>query len=174
MESKKDNQEDDDYLPDLPEEISGEQVVLQQCVFRANEVFVKTHNNILKWLNSPPEFRVYPTDAHNNKHAYKKKASMYSYDRKRGIMYKKIKNTDGIHKHFFHLVLQIDHDCVNKTLILFTLIFHSVQNLFQCNISERTVEVVFSVKQQDATISSCYSGILTTLESRAMGGHFGR
>ena len=56
-----DNQED--YLPDLPNEILGEQLVLQQHVFRANEVFVKMHNDILKWLNSPPEFRVYPTDA---------------------------------------------------------------------------------------------------------------
>ena len=87
METKPDNQENDEYLPDLPDEISGEQLVLQQRVFRANEVFVKTHNNILKWLNSPPKFRVYPTDACKN-----------SYDRKKGIMYKKIKNSDGIGK----------------------------------------------------------------------------
>ena len=58
-----DNQENDEYLPELPDKISGEQLVLQQCVFRANEVFVKIHNDILKWINSPPEFRVYPTDA---------------------------------------------------------------------------------------------------------------
>ena len=98
METEPDNQENDEYLPDLPEEISGEQLVLQQHVLRANEVFVKTHNGILKWLNSPPEFRVYPTDAHKNKTAYKRNALMYSYDRKKGIMYKKIKNSDGIGK----------------------------------------------------------------------------
>ena len=28
----------DDFLPDLPDEISGEQLVLQQRMFRANEV----------------------------------------------------------------------------------------------------------------------------------------
>ena len=60
MGTNNDNQKD--YLPDLPNEILGEQLVLQQCVFRANEVFVKIHNDILKWLNSPPEFRVYPTE----------------------------------------------------------------------------------------------------------------
>ena len=54
----------DDFLPDLLDEISGKQLILQQHVFRANEVFIKTHNDILKWLNSPPESRVCPTDAH--------------------------------------------------------------------------------------------------------------
>ena len=94
----------DDFLPDLPDEISGEQLVLQQCVFRANEVFVKTHNDILKWLNSP-EFRVYPKDAHRNKHAYKKKTCQYSFDNRKGILYKRIKTADGTGESHFHLVL---------------------------------------------------------------------
>ena len=74
----------DDFLPDLPDEISGEQLVLQQRVFRANEVFVKKHNDILKWLNSS-------SDACQNKHAYKKKASLYSYDKRKEILFKTIK-----------------------------------------------------------------------------------
>ena len=98
----------DDFLPDLPDEISGEQLVLQQHVFRANEVFVKKHNDILKQINSPPEFRVYPSDAHQNKHAYKKKASLYSYDKRKGILFKKIKNADGIGKFTFHLVFHVN------------------------------------------------------------------
>ena len=36
------------FLPDLPDEISGEQLVLQKKVFRANEVFIRKHNDILK------------------------------------------------------------------------------------------------------------------------------
>ena len=65
-------------------------------MFRANEVFIKKHNNLLKWLNSPKDCRVYPKETLKNKHAYKKKASSYIYDRKKGILYKKIKNTGGI------------------------------------------------------------------------------
>ena len=36
------------------------------------------------------------------------------------------------------------------------------------------MEVVFSAKQQDALISSCHCGILQSLKSRGMAGHFGR
>ena len=113
MEMEPDDQEKDEYLPDLPDEVSGKQLVLQQCVFRGNEVFVKTHNDILKWLNSPPEFRVYPADAHKNKTTYRKKALMCSYDSQKGIMYKKIKNSDGIGKWNFHLV----HESVSEISI---------------------------------------------------------
>ena len=41
-------------------------------------------------------------------------------------------------------------------------------------ILERTVEVVFSIKWQDGLISSCHSGVLKSLETSAMSGHFGR
>ena len=96
MVSDDENSDADKFLPDLPDEISGEQLVLQQKVFRANEVFMKKHNDLLKWLNSPKDCRIYPKEALKNKHAYKKKASSYIYDWKKGILYKKIKNTDGI------------------------------------------------------------------------------
>ena len=33
--------EDENYLPDLPDEKSGEQIVFDQKVFRCNEEFVK-------------------------------------------------------------------------------------------------------------------------------------
>ena len=51
------------FLPDLPDEISGEQLVLQQKLFRANEVFITKHNNLLKWLNSSKDCRVYLKEA---------------------------------------------------------------------------------------------------------------
>ena len=55
--------DEDTILPDLPDEVSGEQLMVQQRVFRANENFIKKHNDIIKWLNSPAECRVYPTHA---------------------------------------------------------------------------------------------------------------
>ena len=101
MVSDDDSKDGETFLPDLPDEISGEQLVLQQKVFRANEVFMKKHNNILKWLNSPEDCRIYPKEALKNKHAYKKKVSSYMYDKKKGILYKRIRNTDGIGEAFF-------------------------------------------------------------------------
>ena len=84
------------FLPNLPDELSGEQLLVQQYVFRANEIFIKKHNYIDKWLNSPPESRVYPMHAQNNKTAYKKKASNYICDSSKGILYKRIKNVEGV------------------------------------------------------------------------------
>ena len=69
MVSNDDSKDGETFLPDLPDEISGEQLVLQQKVFGANEVFMKKHNNILKWLNSPKDCRIYPKEALKNKHA---------------------------------------------------------------------------------------------------------
>ena len=50
---------DDDFLPDLPNEISGEQIAFQQKVFRSNEAFNKANNDIILWFKSPPERRQY-------------------------------------------------------------------------------------------------------------------
>ena len=49
MVSYGDKCDEESFLPDLPNEISGEQLELQQKVFRANEVFMRKHNDILKW-----------------------------------------------------------------------------------------------------------------------------
>ena len=51
--------------------------------------------------------------------------------------------------------------------------FQIVYNLIYY-ILERTVEVVFSIKQQEDLISSCHCGVLKSLESSAMSGHFRR
>ena len=63
MVSDGDKCDEESFLPDLPDEISGKQLELQQKVFRANEVFIKKHNDVLKWLNSPEDSRVYPKEA---------------------------------------------------------------------------------------------------------------
>ena len=49
-------------LPDLDNDISGEQLVLQQKVFRKNETFIRVHSGIVKWLTSPENERGYPLE----------------------------------------------------------------------------------------------------------------
>ena len=75
MASDEGKNDEDSILPDLPDEVSGEQQMMQQRVFRANENFIKKHNNILKWLNLLVECKVYSTHAQKNKTYYKKLAS---------------------------------------------------------------------------------------------------
>ena len=41
--------DDEKYLPDLDNYKTGEQIVFDQKVFRANEVFVKLHQDIINW-----------------------------------------------------------------------------------------------------------------------------
>ena len=59
--------EDEHYLPDLPDEISGEQLVFQQKVFRANEAFNKENIDIINWFYSPSEKRQYQKSRLKNK-----------------------------------------------------------------------------------------------------------
>ena len=87
---------DDDFLPDLPDEISGEQIAFQQKAFRSNEVFNKSNNDIILWFKSPPERRQYPKSGLKNKNAFRKHIKKYSYDSKSGILYKTVKASDGI------------------------------------------------------------------------------
>ena len=92
------NEDNENYLPDLPSEISGEQIVFQQKVFRSNEAFNKVHNAIILWFKSPPENRQYPKSKQNNKNSFRKKVRRYSYHNKTGVLYKTVKSSDGIGK----------------------------------------------------------------------------
>ena len=46
---------DEKYLPDLDNDKTGEQIVFDQKVFRANEVFVKLHQDMINWYLSPKD-----------------------------------------------------------------------------------------------------------------------
>ena len=59
-----------DFLPDLPDEKTGEQLVLEQKVFRTNELFIQRHREIVEWLFSPEEYRKYPNNAKRNKYGF--------------------------------------------------------------------------------------------------------
>ena len=62
----------DGFLPDLGNEKSGEQIVFEQKLFRANEAFIQVNQETLSWFQSPVEHRYYPKSCMNNKNAWQK------------------------------------------------------------------------------------------------------
>ena len=63
----------DGFLPDLENEMSGEQIVFKQKLFRANEAFIPVNQEILSWFQSQVEHRCYPKSHMNNKNGWQKK-----------------------------------------------------------------------------------------------------
>ena len=88
--------ESEAFLPDLPNEKTGDQLLFEQKVFRVNETFKRVLQSIINWLMSPPERRLYPKAAANNKNAFWTKCKNYVYDEAKLILYKKVQCTDGI------------------------------------------------------------------------------
>ena len=73
-----------DFLPDLNnEKNNSEQLLFDSKVYHVNEQFNRIRTDIIKWILSPPENRVYPQHVKNNKHAFQQTVLQYSYDRKR-------------------------------------------------------------------------------------------
>ena len=91
-----DSNSDTNYLPDLSNEKTGKQIVFKLNVKWLNESFIRRVDELIKWLTSPSDCHIYPKSANTNWHAYKKHAHQFIYDEKKGILYKKVKNTDGI------------------------------------------------------------------------------
>ena len=69
-----------DCLPELNNEKSGEQIVLELKVKRSNEAFIKKMEDVVRWLTSLSENRVYPKSASTNRHSYKKFTRQFTYD----------------------------------------------------------------------------------------------
>ena len=88
--------ESEAFLPDLPNEKNGDQLVFDQKVFQANESFKRVHQSIINWFLSHPESRIYPKMAANNKNGFCAKCKSYIYDEGKSILYKKVQCTDGI------------------------------------------------------------------------------
>ena len=90
--------DDENYLPDLNNEKTGEQIVFEQKVFRANEAFKHKMNDLILWHKSPTECRQYPKKSQTNRFTYRKYACLFEYDAWKKVLYKKVKNSDGIGK----------------------------------------------------------------------------
>ena len=86
----------DGFLPDLGNEMSGEQIVFEQKLFRANEAFIWVNQEILSWFQSPVEQRCYLKSCMNNKKGWWKKMKKYAHNRKQVYCTKIIKSCDGI------------------------------------------------------------------------------
>ena len=69
-----------DFLPDLTEEKSFEQITFEEKVLKFNQRFVSIRNDIIRWIPSPPDNCCYPKSVKTNKHAFKQHAMKYSYD----------------------------------------------------------------------------------------------
>ena len=52
--------ESDNFIPDLKNEKTGEQIVLEQKVFRSNEAFKKKIDALIHFHTSPIESQFYP------------------------------------------------------------------------------------------------------------------
>ena len=75
-------------LPYLPNDLMGEQLVLQQKVFRKNEQFIKLHTCIKNWLKAHENDREDPVEFKQNKNAFQKKVEKYIYDENSKVLYK--------------------------------------------------------------------------------------
>ena len=51
------NDSSSDFLPDLNNEKTSEQLLFDSKVYHANELFVRIRTDIIKWILSPPENR---------------------------------------------------------------------------------------------------------------------
>ena len=78
-----------DFLPNLNNEKTSEQLLFDSKVYHANEQFMRIRTDIIKWILSPAENRSYPCNVKNNKHAFRQTGLQYSYDKKRKKLFKK-------------------------------------------------------------------------------------
>ena len=167
-----------EYLPDLNNEKTGEQIVFELKVKISNKTFINRMEDVIKWLTSPSENRVYLKSASTNWHAYKKFAHQFTYDEWKKILYKNVSGSDGIGKYnVIHIV------CVCVCLSVCVLFFISQVILWQfCVwvnlenshlILEWKAEVVTSLERQNSLISSCHDGLSSSIESIASLGHLG-
>ena len=54
------------FFPNLNNEKTGEQIVFEQKVFRANEAFRRKVDGLINWYISPSDCRTYPEEWNKN------------------------------------------------------------------------------------------------------------
>ena len=78
-------------------------------MFRANEKFIEVNEALIRWFKSPANSREYLKVSLHNKSAYKNKTKSYVYDYKKGILYKKVINSDKIGMYILNSYVIICH-----------------------------------------------------------------
>ena len=69
-----------DFLPDLTEEKTFEQICFGKKVKKANERFASIRNDIIRWILSSHDNHSYPKSTKRNKHTFRQIPMKYSYD----------------------------------------------------------------------------------------------
>ena len=87
-----------EYLPNLPNDKTGEELLFEQKVFHNNEVFRRIHQDIFNLHLSDENNHFYPKAARNSKNAYETKCQNYIYDKVKNILYQKVTHGDGVGK----------------------------------------------------------------------------
>ena len=83
--------EAENFLPDLDNEKTGEQIVFEQKVCRANEAFQWKVDGLITWHMSPSDCHIYPQEANNNWSSFKRHAHLFEYNPKKRVLYKKVR-----------------------------------------------------------------------------------
>ena len=84
------------FLPNLNNKKTSEQIVFEQKVFRANEAFRGKVNGLINWHISPCHGCTYLEEWNKNQYSFKRHAHLFEYDSKKKVLYKKVMNADGI------------------------------------------------------------------------------
>ena len=79
--------EGENFLPDLDNEKTGEQIVFEQKVFRANEAFRQKVNGLINWHISPSECHIYLAEWNKNQSSFKRHAHLFEYDSHKKVLY---------------------------------------------------------------------------------------
>ena len=85
-----------EFLPDLGNELTGEQLIFEHKVYRANEAFTKLVEEIRAWFNSPVHNKCYPKSRMKNKNSWCRQMKKYSYNTISGVLYKNVCGADNI------------------------------------------------------------------------------
>ena len=68
-----------EFLPDIRNEKSSELLAFEQKVFRLNEKYIRSIQEIINWHDSPPESRIYSQAFKQNRSSFKLKARPVEY-----------------------------------------------------------------------------------------------
>ena len=93
-----------EFLPDLGNELTGEQLIFECKVYRANEAFTKLVEEILAWFNSPVHNKCYPKSRMKNKNSWCRQMRKYSYNTTSGVLYKTVCGADNIGELFITIL----------------------------------------------------------------------
>ena len=150
-----DDCENKEFLPNLGNEMTSEQLELHTKVVQQNEKAIKIHSDIIKWFESLEHSQVYPAHVKMAyKSTYRRQLKKYHYDQATGILYKKITNSDSIGMYIICSCIFI-HLCIMKKWKLFIFEFLQVPIHF----IEQKVEIVMDIERQEKLIASCRQGV---------------